>query len=129
MVAVVAGFQDNNAAVFSAGSGVGQILTSMGFTYSPQAEAVAGSAQNGVANVSFETIGTSVGDAGLLFLGSDLHGQLNSFLTALQQTQLYEGLPAVQAGRVGMFKPQVTGYTDVNFMLDQVESSLKAMQG
>lgn len=128
-VAIVGAFQANNAAVFSGKSGAGAILTSMGFTYSPQAEAVAGRTPNGLGNISFERIGTSVGDAQLLFLSSDLRGRPSSFVTELQQTQLYKDLPAVKAGRVGAFKAQVTGYTDANFLLDQVESALKATQG
>ncbi|MEQ3552137.1 ABC transporter substrate-binding protein [Pseudonocardia nematodicida] len=128
-VAVVSGFEDNNASVFSATSGAGRILTDLGFTYSPQAEAVAGAEQSGIASISFERIGSAVGDADVLFLGSDLQGRLSPFVTALQQTRLYQDLPAVQADRVGAFKPQVTGYTDANFLLDQVEQTLQNAQG
>ncbi|WP_175579855.1 ABC transporter substrate-binding protein [Pseudonocardia sp. Ae356_Ps1] len=127
--AVVTGFRDDNASVFAAESGIGQIVTSLGFTYSPQATVVAAGAQNGIANVSFERITTSVGDAEVLFLGSDLNGGLSPVVTALQQTQLYRDLPAVRANRVGVFKPQVTGYTDANFALDQIEQTLTGMQG
>lgn len=127
-VAVVAGFQDNNASVFSAGSGIGQILTSLGFTYSPQAEAVAGPTENGIGNVSFESLGSSLGDADVLFLGADLRGQPTPFVVTMQQTPLYQALPAVQANRIGTFKPQVTGYTDANFAMDQIEQTLEGMQ-
>jgi iron complex transport system substrate-binding protein len=125
-VAVVAGFQDGNASVFSAGSGIGQVLTSLGLRYSPQADAVAGPMRNGFANISYETLGT-LGDADVLFLGSDLRGEVTPFVVTMQQTPLYQTLPAVQANRVGTFKPQVTGYTDANFALDQIEQTLKGM--
>ncbi|WP_226354305.1 ABC transporter substrate-binding protein [Pseudonocardia sp. ICBG601] len=128
-VAIVAGFQENNAAVFSAASGSGRILTDLGFRYSAQADAVAARETNGLAQVSFERIGSVAGDADTLFLGSDLQGRVSPFVTSLQQTQLYKDLPSVKANRVGAFKPQVTGYTDATFLLDQVEKALKGMQG
>jgi iron complex transport system substrate-binding protein len=126
-VAVVTGFQDNTATVFSGDSGIGRILTSLGFAYSPQADAVAGPTQNGIANVSYETLASSFGDANVLFLGSDLTGTPTRFVVMMQQSPLYETLPAVQQNHVGTLKPQVTGYTDANFALDQIEQTLQGM--
>jgi iron complex transport system substrate-binding protein len=127
--AVAAGFQEGNASVFSAGSGIGQILTSLGFAYSPRADAVAAPTPNGIGTVSYETLGNALGDADVLFLASDLRGTPTPFVVRMQQSPLYGTLPAVKEDRVGTFKPQVTGYTDATFALDQIERTLNGAQG
>jgi len=128
-VAAISAYQDNNFYLWGAGSSIGQTLTSLGFAYSPQANATATSGGATEAALSFEKIGGAVSDANLLFVESDMRGTVNAFITALQQTQLYKDVPAVKAGHAyPVGKALVASYTDANYSLDVVERALQGLK-
>lgn len=81
------------------------------------------------ATISVERLSSTVGDADVIFLDTNLRDEVNPFLEAVQSTVLYEELPAVKAGKVfGFGKATVAGYTDANYTLDQVEKALQELR-
>lgn len=128
-VAVIGAYEENNFYAWGEDNMTGTLLMPLGFTWSEQENAVVANEDEPEAFVSFEKIGSTVGDADLLFLDSDLRGEINSFMESLQQTKLYQQLPAVQAGHdFVMGKNTVAGYTDAHYSLDRVEDALKTLQ-
>lgn len=123
-VAAVSAYRDNTFTAWGTNSSVGRLLTSLGFRYSAQADASPGSPE---AELSFEKVGGAVGDANLLFLDSDLRGKPSAFTAALQQTALYQQLPAVRAGQSHVIgKTLVAGYGDAFYSLDRIEDALRS---
>jgi len=128
-VGVIGAYEENNFYAWGEDNMQGTILTPLGFTWSAQENAVVEGEEEPEATVSFEKIGSTVGDADVLFLDSDLRGEVNPFMASLQKTKLYQSLPAVKAGHAFLIgKNTVAGYTDANYTLDQVEAALKQMQ-
>jgi iron complex transport system substrate-binding protein len=128
-VAVIAAYEENNFYAWGEDNMTGTLLMPLGFTWSEQENAVVADEDEPEAFVSFEKIGSTVGDADILFLDSDLRGEVNSFMESLQQTKLYQQLPAVKAGNAYVIgKNTVAGYTDAHYSLDRVEDALKDLQ-
>lgn len=127
-IAVISAYEENNFWVWGADNITGQTLTPLGFTWSGQANAMVAGSRTSEAAASFERINAAVGDADLLFLDSDLRGQVNAFMATLQQTPLYQELPAVTAGHAYVLgKTVIAGYSDAHYTLDMVERALQDM--
>ncbi len=108
----------------------GTLLTPLGFTWSEQENATVADEAEPEAVVSNERLGSVVGDAAVLFVDSNLRGEVNAFMAdLLQATTLYQELPAVRNGRDYLAgKNTVAGYTDANHTLDRVEEALQGMR-
>lgn len=128
-VAVIGAYEENNFYVWGEDNMTGTLLTPLGFTWSEQANATVADEPEPEATVSNERLASAVGDADVLFLDSDLRGEVNGFMEDLQATTLYEELPAVRAGHAyPAGKNTVAGYTDANYTLDRVEEALRDMR-
>ncbi|WP_051217914.1 ABC transporter substrate-binding protein [Nocardioides insulae] len=129
-VGVIGAFEENNFYAWGEDNMTATILLPLGFTWSAQENAVVEGEEEPEATVSFEKIGSTVGDADILFLDSDFREQVNPFMEGLQKTTLYQDLPAVKAGHdYPGGKNTVAGYTDANYVLDRVEDALQDIQG
>ncbi|MFF0108182.1 ABC transporter substrate-binding protein [Streptomyces hirsutus] len=129
-VAVIGAFEENNFYAWGENNMTGTLLLPLGFTWSQQEnETVEGEAEPEAA-VSHEKLASTVSDADVVLLDSNLRGEVNPFMAALQKTALYKDLPAVKAGNAYVAgKNTVAGYTDANYTLDRVEEALEEMGG
>lgn len=128
-VAVIGAYEENNFYAWGETNMTGTLLMPLGFTWSAQENAIVEGQDEPEATVSNEKIVTAVGDADLLLLDSNLRGETNAFMDSLQETPLYQELPAVQDGHVyASGKNTVAGYTDANYTLDMVEAALQDMR-
>lgn len=128
-VGVIGAYEEGDVYVWGEDNMTGTILVPLGFTWSAQANAMVEGEDEPEAAVSLEQLSDAVGDADVLFLDSDLRGEVNAFMTALQQTSLYQELPAVQVGHAYVAgKNTVAGYTDAMYTLDMVELALQDMR-
>lgn len=124
-VAVIGSFEENNLYVWGEDNMTGTILMPLGFTYSEQANAIVAGEDEPEVTVSFEKVGTAIGDADLILYDSDLRGEISAFTSALIESPLFLELPAVQAGNAyASGKNTIAGYSDANYLLDRVESIL-----
>lgn len=129
-VAVIGAYEENNFYAWGEENMTGTLLLPLGFTWSEQENAIVEGQDEPEATVSNEKLATAVSDADVLFIDSDLRGEVNAFMAALQGTALYQELPAVQAGRAYTAgKNTVAGYTDAHYTLDMVELALRDMRG
>ncbi|MFD1859601.1 ABC transporter substrate-binding protein [Aeromicrobium camelliae] len=127
-VAVLGAYEENNFYAWGESNMMGTLLMPLGFTWSEQENAIVEGQPEPEATVSNEKLTSAVGDADLLFLDSNLRAEPNAFMTALQETALYQDLPAVQAGHAWFAgKNTVAGYTDAHYTLDRVEEALQAL--
>ncbi|WP_028649827.1 ABC transporter substrate-binding protein [Nocardiopsis sp. CNT312] len=128
-VGVIGAFEENSFYAWGEESMSGTLLVPLGFTWSAQeGEAVAAEAEP-EATVSNESLDSVVGDVDVLFYDSDLRGEVNPFMADLQETTLYQELPAVQDGHAyPAGKNTVAGYTDANYTLDRVVEALEDLQ-
>lgn len=128
-VGVIGAYEENNFYAWGEDNMTGTLLMPLGFTWSEQENEIVAGQSEPEATVSNEKLASAVGDADVLFLDSDLRGEVNSFMAALQETPLYQELPAVQAGHAYVAgKNTVAGYTDAHYTLDKVEEALQDMQ-
>lgn len=128
-VAVIGAYEENNFYAWGQDNMTGTVLLPLGFTWSAQENAIVEGQDEPEATVSNEKLATAVGDADVLFVDSDLRGEVNAFMAALQQTPLYRELPAVQAGHAyPAGKNTIAGYTDAHYTLDMVELALQDMR-
>lgn len=127
-VAVIGAFEESNFYAWGENNMTGTLLMPLGFTWSKQENRAVADEPEPEATVSHEQIVSTVGDADVLFLDSDLRGETNSFLKSLAQTPLYQQIPAVKAGHAyPAGKNTVAGYTDAHYTLDMVEKALQDM--
>ncbi|SKB09465.1 ABC transporter substrate-binding protein [Aeromicrobium choanae] len=128
-VGVIGAYEENNFYAWGEKNMSGTLLEPLGFTWSAREDAVVSKEKEPEATVSFEKIGSTVGDADILFLDSNLREEVNPFMEALQGTKLYQQLPAVKADQAYvMGKNTVAGYTDAHYSLDRVEDALQDLQ-
>ncbi|MFJ6074060.1 ABC transporter substrate-binding protein [Streptomyces sp. NPDC093065] len=128
-VGVVGSYEENNFYAWGEKNMQGSLLVPLGFTYSKQESDIVKDQKEPEATLSNEKLESAVGDADVLFLDSNLRGEVNAFMKNVQATSLYKQLPAVKAGHVYVGgKNTVAGYTDANYTLDRVEDALKNLQ-
>ncbi|HEU5127695.1 MAG TPA: ABC transporter substrate-binding protein [Glycomyces sp.] len=128
-VAVIGAYEENNFYAWGQDNMTGTVLLPLGFTWSAQENAIVEGQDEPEATVSNEKLATAVGDADVLFIDSDLRGEVNAFMAALQETPLYRELPAVRAGHAyPAGKNTIAGYTDAHYTLDMVELALQDMR-
>ncbi|MEV2275284.1 iron-siderophore ABC transporter substrate-binding protein [Nocardiopsis sp. NPDC049922] len=128
-VGVIGAYEENNFYAWGEDNMSGTLLTPLGFTWSEQENATVADEAEPEAVVSNERLGSVVGDADVLFIDSNLRGEVNAFMADLQSTPLYQELPAVENGRVyAAGKNTVAGYTDADYTLDRVEEALRDMR-
>lgn len=124
-VVVIGSFEENNLYVWGEENMTGSILMPLGFTYSEQANAIVANEDEPEATVSFEKVGSAIGDADLVLYDSNLRGEVSAFTTALIESPLFLELPAVKEGNAfASGKNTIAGYSDANYLLDRVESIL-----
>lgn len=128
-VAVIGAYEENNFYAWGQDNMTGTVLLPLGFTWSEQENAIVEGQDEPEATISNEKLTSAVGDADVLFVDSDLRGEVNAFMAALQETPLYQELPAVQAGHAyAAGKNTIAGYTDAHYTLDMVELALQDMR-
>ncbi|MFE5396237.1 ABC transporter substrate-binding protein [Streptomyces sp. NPDC056568] len=128
-VGVIGAYEENNFYAWGEKNMQGSLLVPLGFTWSEQESAVVEGQKEPEAVLSHEKLASAVGDADVLFLDSNLRGEVNAFMKDLQATSLYKQLPAVKSGHVYVGgKNTVAGYTDANYTLDRVEDALSALR-
>lgn len=125
-IAVIGSYEENSVYLWGEDNMTGTLLMPLGFTWSEQENAAVEGEPEPEATVSDESLASTVGDADILFIDSNLRAEVNAFMKDLQDTALYEELPAVQDGRVyPAGKNTIAGYTDAHYTLDQVEAALQ----
>lgn len=129
VVGVVAAYEENNFYAWGQDNMTGTLLMPLGFTWSAQENAAVAGEPEAEATVSTERLTSTLGDADVLFVDTNLRNEVNPFMQSVQATSLYQQLPAVQNDRAfPLGKATVAGYTDANYTLDQVESALRRMR-
>ncbi|WP_053620012.1 ABC transporter substrate-binding protein [Nocardiopsis sp. NRRL B-16309] len=128
-VGVIGSYEENSVYVWGEDNMTGTLLLPLGFTWSEQENEIVADEDEPEAVLSNEKLTSAVGDADVLFLDSNLRGEINPFMEDLQATALYEELPAVRDGRAyPAGKNTVAGYTDAHYTLDRVEEALRDMR-
>jgi len=128
-IGVIAAYEENNSYAWGEANMTGTLLMPLGFTWSEQENQAVASEPEPEATISHERIASTVGDADVLFIDSNLRGEVNVFMESLQQTPLYQDLPAVKADRAYTIgKATVAGYTDAHYTLDRVEKALQDLE-
>lgn len=129
-VGVIGAYEENNFYAWGEKNMQGSLLVPLGFTWSQQESDIVKDQKEPEATLSHEKVESAVGDADVLFLDSNLRGEVNAFMKDLQATSLYKQLPAVKDGHAYVGgKNTVAGYTDAHYTLDRVEEALKDLQG
>lgn len=128
-VAVIGAYEENSVYVWDQDNMTDTLLMPLGFAWSEQENAAVADGDEAEATLSTESPASAVGDADVLFLGPNLRAEVNPFMEDLQQTGLYEDLPAIQDDRAcPVGKNTVAGYTDAHYTLDLVEEALEDMR-
>ncbi|MGY1433768.1 ABC transporter substrate-binding protein [Streptomyces reniochalinae] len=128
-VGVIGSYEENNFYAWGEKNMQGSLMVPLGFTWSRQESKIVKGQKEPEATLSNEKLASAVSDADVLFLDSNLRGQVNAFMKTVQKTSLYKQLPAVKNDHVYVGgKNTVAGYTDAHYTLDRVEDALKDLQ-
>ncbi|MFH0413065.1 hypothetical protein ACG98H_13570 [Corynebacterium sp. L4756] len=108
---------------------LGKSLGPAGVRWSEDENTIVGDEEGGELTVSVEQINEAVGDADVLFYGTDLARTPTDTWENLTEEDLYKNLKAVQDEQVyPIGKMTVAGYTDAMFTLDVLEEALQDLQ-
>jgi iron complex transport system substrate-binding protein len=123
--AVINSYNEQEVDLNSDASMLGNILGPIGVQWSDQINATVGDEDGGEFTVSLEEINNAVGDADVLFYGTNLALEPTETFEILQDEPLYKNLKAVEDGNVyPIGKMTVAGYTDAMFSLDLLDEAL-----
>lgn len=127
--AVINSYNEQEVDLNSDTSMLGKILGPAGVKWSDDENAIVGDEEGGELTVSLERINDAVGEADVLFYGTDLARNPSDNWAKLTEEDLYKNLKAVQNEQVyPIGKMTVAGYTDAMFTLDVLEEALQDLQ-
>ncbi len=122
---VIGAYEQGNFYAWGQGNMQGTILLPLGFTWSKATNAAVAGEKEPEATLSNEKILTTVQDADMLFIDTNVKDAPNSFMQALQKTSLYQQVPAVKKKHVYPFgKNTIAGFSDARFSLGQITKAL-----
>lgn len=123
--AVINSYNEQEVALNSDASMLGNLLGPIGVQWSDQINETVGDEDGGEFTVSLEEINNAVGDADVLFYGTNLALEPTETFETLQEEPLYKNLKTVEGGNVyPIGKMTVAGYTDAMFSLDLLDEAL-----
>lgn len=127
-VTAIAAWDEGNVQVHGQGSMPGSLLVGVGFDWSPAADAETEREDYPETPVATEQLTDVAADADVLFYDSDLSMEVNEMFADVQESGLYERLPAVQDDRAYPFgKVTIAGFGDAHYSLDRIEDALRDM--
>lgn len=122
-------YEEGNLYLWGEGNMVGTVLSPLGITWSADENAAVTSEEEAEKAVAAERTLDVLGDANVLFYGTDLRNNPNPLTDAYHQSDLYQQLPAVKEGHTFPFgKCTIAGFTDARYSLDQVTSALDSLR-
>lgn len=128
-VAVIGAYEAGNFYAWGGDNMQGTILLPLGFTWSEQENAAVQGEKEPEATLSNEKILTTVGDADVIYYDTNIKQQPNSFMTQLQETTLYQEVPAVKANHAYPFgKNTIAGFSDARYNLSQILQGMDQFQ-
>lgn len=130
VVGVIASYEEGNFYAWGEDNMQGTILMPLGITWSPMENAAVAAEKEPEATISNERLLEVVGDAQVLFYDTNLKDEPSATMVAVQQTSLYQQLPAVLAGHAYPFgKNTIAGFSDARAVLLKVSAGLDAYLG
>lgn len=122
---VIGAYEQGNFYAWGQGNMQGTILLPLGFTWSAATNAAVAGEKEPEATLSNEKILTTVQDADMLFIDTNVKDTPNAFMQALQKTSLYQQVPAVKKKHAYPFgKNTIAGFSDARFSLGKVTKAL-----
>lgn len=128
-VAVIGSYKENNFYAWGEKNMPGTLLMPLGFTWSAQEAAAVAGQREPEAEISVERLGETIGDADVIFYGTDLREKPDALMQAVMRSPLWAQLKAVQAGQAyPCGKNTTAGYADAHYTLGLAEKALAAMK-
>lgn len=123
-------YEEGNVYLWGSQNMAGTIITPLIPTWSAQEDQAVQGEKSAEKAVAVEQTLDVLGDANILFYGTDMTAQPNPLNAAYQGSDLYTQLPAVQQGHTYPFgKCTVAGFSDARYSLGQVTAALDALEG
>lgn len=122
-------YEEGNLYLWAEENMVGTVLSPLGVAWSAEENAAVENEDEAEVAVAVEKSLDVLGDANVLFYGTDMQNNANPLTAKYQKSDLYQQLQAVEDDRTFPFgKCTIAGFTDARYSLDQVTSALRSLR-